>query len=85
MRKQFLDAIYASKLFKTAIRDFGLTSNQICGLTKTDEDWATALDTALIAMRRDDLTHGINAAYVAGCVCPECRAHQRIRMARGRG
>jgi HAMP domain-containing protein len=35
-------------------------------------------------MRRDDLEHGTNAAYVHGCVCSECRAHQRIRMARNR-
>jgi hypothetical protein len=34
VRKQFLDAIYDGKLFKTAIRDFGLTSNQVWGLTK---------------------------------------------------
>jgi hypothetical protein len=36
VRKQFLDAIYAGKPFKAAIRDFGLTSNQVWGLTKTD-------------------------------------------------
>jgi hypothetical protein len=42
-------------------------------------------DTPLTAMRRDDLKHGTNAAYAQGCVCRECRAHQRIRMARNRG
>ena len=84
VQKQFLDAIYAGKPFKTAIRDLGLTSNQVWGLTKTDEDWATALEAALNAMRRDDLKHGSNAAYVAGCVCRECREHQRKRMARNR-
>jgi hypothetical protein len=82
VRKQFLDAIYAGKAFKTAIRDFGLTSNQVWGLTKTDEVWASALEAALNAMRRDDLQHGRNAAYVAGCVCSECREHQRVRMGR---
>lgn len=84
VRKQFLDAIYAGKPFKTAIRDFGLTANQVWGLTKTDEGWATALEAALTATRRDDLEHGTNAAYVAGCVCRECRDHQRKRMARNR-
>jgi hypothetical protein len=34
--------------------------------------------------RRGDLEHGTNAAYVAGCVCEECREHQRLRMARGK-
>jgi hypothetical protein len=58
VRKQFLDAITAGTPFKTAIRDFGLTANQVWGLTKTDEDWATALEDALIAVRRDDLQHG---------------------------
>jgi hypothetical protein len=24
-------------------------------------------------------------AYVAGCVCQECRVHQRLRMAKNRG
>jgi Zn ribbon nucleic-acid-binding protein len=24
-------------------------------------------------------------AYVAGCVCHECRVHQRLRMAKNRG
>jgi hypothetical protein len=42
------------------------------------------LDKALTATRRDDLQYGTNAAYVHGCVCGECRAHQRIRMAKNR-
>jgi hypothetical protein len=32
-----------------------------------------------MASRRDDLKHGRNAAYVQGCVCSDCWAHQRIR------
>jgi hypothetical protein len=31
----------------------------------------------LTASRRSDLKHGTNAAYVAGCVCKECRAYIR--------
>jgi hypothetical protein len=53
-------------------------------LAKIDDEWSVALDAALTATRRDDLKHGTNAAYVAGCVCSECREHQRIRMARNR-
>jgi hypothetical protein len=53
-------------------------------LTKTDDQWAGALETALTATRRDDLQHGTNAAYVRGCVCSECRAHQRSRINRNR-
>jgi hypothetical protein len=37
-----------------------------------------------MATRRDDLEHGTNAAYVHGCVCSECREHQRIRMVKNR-
>ena len=62
------------------LRDLGLTPNQVWGLTKTDEEWSTALEAALTATRRDDLRHGTNAGYVAGCVCQECREHQRQRM-----
>jgi hypothetical protein len=50
-------------------------------LTKTDDQWAGALEAALTASRRDNLKHGTTAAYVRGCVCSECREHQRIRMA----
>jgi hypothetical protein len=84
MRQEFLDAISRGQPFRQILRDLGLTSNQVWGLTKTDDDWSAALDAALLATRRDDLEHGTNAAYVQGCVCSECRTHQRIRMARTR-
>jgi len=61
-----------------------LTPNQVWGLTKTDDAWSEALEAALTATRRADLRHGTNAAYVTGCVCKECREHQRQRMARNR-
>ena len=51
----------------------------------TDDEWSAALEAALMTTRRDDLQHGTNAAYVRGCICKECREHQRIRMARRRG
>jgi hypothetical protein len=42
------------------------------GLTKTDEEWSTALD-AETAIRRDDRKHGTTPAYVsaenAGSIC----------------
>jgi hypothetical protein len=66
------------------LRELGLTSNQVWGLAKTDHEWSEKLDAALTATRRDDIDHGTNAAYVQGCVCSECRTHQRIRMARNR-
>ena len=46
------------------------------------EQAAAALKAALMASRRDDLKHGRSAAYVEGCVCGDCRAHQRIRIDR---
>jgi hypothetical protein len=64
------------------LRDLGMTSNQVWGLTRTDQEWSNKLEAALSATRCDDLTHGTNAAYVQGCVCSDCRTHQRIRMAR---
>jgi hypothetical protein len=84
VRQQLLDAIYAGQPFRQILRDLGLTSNQVWGLTKTDQEWSEKLEAALTAIRRGDLEHGTNAAYVQGCVCSECREHQRVRMARNR-
>jgi hypothetical protein len=82
VRQQLLNAIFDRKPFREALRDLGLTSNQVWGLTKTEEEWAKALDGALTATRPTDLKHGTNAAYVAGGVCKDCCEHQRQRMAR---
>ena len=84
VRQQLLDAIFSGQPFRMVLSDLGLTSNQVWGLTKTDPEWSTELEAALTATRRDDLEHGTNAAYVAGCTCKECREHQRQRMARRR-
>jgi hypothetical protein len=81
MRQQPLDAIYAGQPFRTVLGDLGLTSNQVWGLTKTD-DWWAALDATLTATRRDDLQHG-TAAYAHGCVC-SVQSPPTIRMARNR-
>jgi hypothetical protein len=80
-RQQLLDAICSGRPFRTVLRDLGITSNQVFGLAKTNEEWSTVLEAALTASRRSDLQHGTNAAYVHGCVCSECRQHQRVRMA----
>jgi hypothetical protein len=77
MRQQLLDAIYAGQPFRMVLRDLGLTSNQVWGLAKTDQEWSEKLETALNAARRSDLEHGTNAAYAHGCVCRECRERQR--------
>jgi hypothetical protein len=75
-----LDAIYRGMPFGQILHDLGVTSNQVWRLTKTDEEWTAALDAALTATRGEDLKkRGTNAAYVQGCVCGECREHQRIR------
>jgi hypothetical protein len=84
VRQQLLDAIYGGQPFRSALRDLGLTSNQVWGLARTDDESSAALEAALTATRRDDLQHGTTAAYVRGCVCSECREHQRARMARNR-
>ena len=68
IRQQLLDAISAGKQFRATVRDLGLTTNQVWGLTKPDQHWAVALEAALMASRRDDLKNGTNAAYVHGCV-----------------
>jgi hypothetical protein len=85
VRRQLLEGIYAGTPFRTVVRDLDLTSQQVWGLTKTDREWSEKLEAALAAMRRDELEHGTNAAYVHGCVCRECREHQQRRMGRNRG
>jgi hypothetical protein len=52
------------------VRDLGLTSQQVWGLTKTDQEWSTALEAALTAARRDDLEHGTDAAYPSREIAP---------------
>jgi hypothetical protein len=71
VRQRLLNGISAGTPFKRVVRDLGLTSQQVWGLAKTDQEWATVLEAALTAARRDDLEHGTNAAYVAGCVCSD--------------
>jgi hypothetical protein len=84
VQQQLLDAIYAGQPFRNAIWGLGLTSNQVWRLARTDTEWSVALEAALTATLRDDLKHGTTPAYVRGCVCKECRKHQRERMARNR-
>jgi hypothetical protein len=84
VRQHLLNGIYAGQPFRTVLRDLDLTPNQVWGLTTTDQEWSAALEAALTVTRRDDLEHGTNAAYVSGCVCSECRTHQRLRMAKRR-
>jgi hypothetical protein len=82
MRQQLLVAIYGGQPFRSALHELELTSDQVWGLARTDDKWSEKLEAALTATRRDDLQHGTNAAYVRGCVCKECREHQRRRMDR---
>jgi hypothetical protein len=84
VRQQLLDAICAGQPFRAALRDLELTPNQVWGLAMTNDQWSSQLDAALTATRREDLRHGTTAAYVRGCVCKDCREHQRIRMAKSR-
>jgi hypothetical protein len=84
IRQQLLDAICNGEPFRLALRDLAVTPNQVWGLTQTNEAWSVALEAALMATRRSDLRHGTNVAYVAGCVCKDCRDHQRQRTAKNR-
>jgi hypothetical protein len=82
VRQKLLEAIDTGTPFRTVVRDLGLTSQQVWGLTRTDQEWSATLEAALTAARRDDLQHGTNAAYVHGCACNDCREHQQRRMGR---
>jgi hypothetical protein len=82
VRQRLLEGIYAGTPFRSVVGELGLTSQQVWGLMKTDQEWSTALHAALTAVRRDDLERGTNAAYVNGCVCTDCREHQQKRTGR---
>lgn len=58
LRRQLLNAIYDGKPFRRALRDLGLSANEVWGLTRTDDDWSTAFDAPLTTTRREDLKHG---------------------------
>ena len=83
VRQKLLDAIDTGAAFRTVVRDLGLTSQQVWGLTRTDQEWLEQREAALTASRRDDLQHGTNAAYVHGCACRDCREHQQKRIGAG--
>jgi hypothetical protein len=38
LRQRLLDGIYSGQSFRTVLRELGLTSNQVWGLTKTDHE-----------------------------------------------
>jgi hypothetical protein len=40
VRQQLLDAIYSGQPVRRVLRDLDLTSNQVWGLTKTDQEWS---------------------------------------------
>jgi hypothetical protein len=82
MWQQLLDTIYAGQFFRRVLRDLGLSPNQVWGLTKIDDEWFAALDAALTATAGTISGTAPTPAYVHGCVCTECREHQRLRMAR---
>ena len=68
-RQQLLDAIYSGQPFRRVLSDLDLTSNQVCGLARTDPEWSEQLEAALTETRRDDLQRGTNAAmWAAVCV-----------------
>jgi hypothetical protein len=45
VRRQLLDAIHDRTPFRQALRDLDLTPNQVWGLTRTDDEWSTTLQT----------------------------------------
>jgi hypothetical protein len=75
---------YSLATFHAVLRDLGITANLVWGRARRDPDWAADFDAVLLATRREELEHGTNAAYVQGCVRPDCRAHQLRRMAKGK-
>jgi hypothetical protein len=73
-----MEAIHAGQPFRTVLGDLELTPNQGWGLTETDDEWSTALESALMATRRDVSSMGptppmVRAASVASVGAP---AHQ---------
>jgi hypothetical protein len=58
LRQKLLDAMHSGQPFRAVLRDLGLTSNQVWGLTRTDDDWSAALEATLTnAARRPPARH----------------------------
>jgi hypothetical protein len=68
---------------RTVLRELGLTSDQVWSLLKSDDDWSAALEAAVTAIRRGTSNRG-RMPGTPGCVCMDCREHQRQRMAKNR-
>jgi hypothetical protein len=83
-RRQLLGELLGGRPFKAVLQDLGITANQVLGRARRDPEWAAVLGKVLLATRQEHLEHGTNAAYVHGCVCPDCRAYQARRMAKAR-
>jgi hypothetical protein len=56
VRQRLLKGLNAGTPFRTVVRDLRLTSQQVWGLTKTDQDWSAELEAALTAARRETWT-----------------------------
>jgi hypothetical protein len=82
LHQQLLDAIHEGRPFRTALRELDLTPNQVWRLTKTDQEWAEKLETALTAARRMTLSTAPTRPMCTVVYATSAGEHQSIRMGR---
>ncbi|MGO4417365.1 hypothetical protein AB4Z54_00945 [Streptomyces sp. MCAF7] len=77
VRQMLTTRVAAGEHLPDVCRSLDITTQQAHGFKAFDDDWAEALDGALLAGRDPKLDHGSITAYRHGrCRCPECREYK---------
>lgn len=72
---RLIAAILQAGSYRDALDAAGVSAQAVTGQRRRDPAFAARLDAALTETRDPDLAHGTNAAWHAGCRCPECREY----------
>jgi hypothetical protein len=78
VRQHFVEALYAGQPFKVVLRDLGLTSTKFGGSPRRMVSGRLRW-TALSRTPAETTSGTVRMPHtVRGCVCSECREHQRV-------
>ena len=72
-RAELIELLEHGVLFKQAIAQIGVRSQQVWGRAHSDPAWGAELQATIDRARPADLSHGRQSSYRLGCRCSECR------------